>query len=621
MAQIGTYYLVKPDEWYFSTHGDVVDAKRKAQQWFDRHGTYDGAEQDIEEFVRQWALKQLIDAYNYPSEWMGERLQIEDPVKMGSTEKEADIALKNQNRRVFLFIEVKKGNITEQEFSEAQRQLETYLAATHTATIGLVTNGTKVRCIRKKIDPNDFEFISDIPSYFKEGIASKARLIREIPKVTSSNKTGLQPLSSNYERLLFECHSAIRDADGLHADEALDELCKVIYCKIYDERSTIEKKIDTEFRFQIYGASNNSEVAANIRELYEEARSVEIQIYSKRIPNYERSRGVFKSNIRLSDVALYKVTEKLQNFSFIDSDADIKGRAFQGVLSSAIRAGMGQYFTPDPIVRLAVGIIAPTPSDLILDPFCGSGHFLSKSLSYIIQNHSTIVDDYTIHQFKFFHLHGIEKSDRMVRIAMTDMMLHDDGHTNIRNIDSLLSFDNYPDILQLIDDENANPAVFDVILTNPPFGSLMTQEVMEMVGRFDLGHKKKTLPMEYIGLERCFQFLKPGGKLAIVLPDGVLKNKNSKFVRKWVDGVAEIKAIISLPEESFQSYGAMVKTSLCIFQKLKRGETVSKDAETLLLEIENLGYDATGRPKSGSEVQEAIELFHKEIGWNEKTNC
>lgn len=615
MSIIGTYYTIEPKDWLFPTHGDVVEAKRRAQVWFDTHGTYDGAEQEIEEFVRQWALKQLIDVYNYPKEWLGEKLQIEEPVKMGSSEKEADIAIKNDNHRVFLYVETKKGNITSIEFEEAQKQLETYLAATHTATIGMVTNGTQVRCIRKKIDPNDFDFIADLPSYSKEGIATKAKLVREIPKITATSKTGLTPLSENYEKLLFECHSIIRDTDGLHADEALDELCKAIYCKIFDERSAIEKTEDTEFRFQIYGASNTAEVAANIRELYEEARNKDIEIYSKRIPNYERSRGVFKTNIRLSDIALYKVVEKLQSYSFVDSNADIKGRAFQGVLGSAIRAGMGQYFTPDPIVDLAVKIIKPQPSDVILDPFCGSGHFLSKSLDYVINNYADTVDEYTLHQFKFFHLHGIEKSDRMVRIAMTDMMLHDDGHTNIRNTDSLLSFENYPDILQLEDDENTNPAVFDIILTNPPFGSLMTQEVMEMVGRFELGKGKKTLPMEYIGLERCFQFLKPGGKLAIVLPDGLLKNKNSKYVRKWVENVAQIKAVISLPEEAFQSFGAMVKTSLCIFQKLPDGEVADKNEEALLVEIENVGYDATGRLKAGSEIDEVAELFHKEVAW------
>lgn len=144
----------------------------------------------------------------------------------------------------------------------------------------------------------------------------------------------------------------------------------------------------------------------------------------------------------------------------------------------------------------------------------------------------------------------------------------------------------------------------------------MTQEVMEMVGRFELGQGKKTLPMEYIGLERCFQFLKPGGKLAIVLPDGLLKNKNSKYVRKWVENVAEIKAVISLPEEAFQSFGAMVKTSLCIFQKLPEGATLDKEKEALLVEIENVGYDATGRSKNGSEVNAVAELFHKEVKWS-----
>lgn len=177
MALIGTYYTIEPKDWLFSTHGDVVEAKRRADIWFKTHNTYDGAEQDIEEFVRQWALKQLLDVYHYPKEWLGEKLQIEEPVKMGSSEKQSDIAIKNDNHRVFLYVETKKGNITDIEFEEAQRQLESYLAATHTATIGMVTNGTKVRCVRKKIDPNDFDIIADLPSYSKEGIASKAKLV------------------------------------------------------------------------------------------------------------------------------------------------------------------------------------------------------------------------------------------------------------------------------------------------------------------------------------------------------------------------------------------------------------------------------------------------------------
>ena len=143
----------------------------------------------------------------------------------------------------------------------------------------------------------------------------------------------------------------------------------------------------------------------------------------------------------------------------------------------------------------------------------------------------------------------------------------------------------------------------------------MRQEVMEMVGRFQLGNKKKSLPLEILGLERCFQFLKPGGKLAIVLPDGLLKNKSSLFVRSWIEHVAKIKAVISLPEEAFNPYGAMVKTSLCIFQKYAVGEKVNESEPAFLCEVENIGFDATGRVKVGSQIDVVISEFHKQVGW------
>ena len=325
---------------------------------------------------------------------------------------------------------------------------------------------------------------------------------------------------------------------------------------------------------------------------------------------------MFKAQIRLGDAALYRVVELLQDFSLVDSPMDIKGRAFQQVLGPAIRAGMGQYFTPNEVVDMAVEIAAPRLGDLLLDPFCGSGHFLTRSLDYVMQENASARPE-EIHEFKFFHLHGIEKSERMVRIAMMDMMLHDDGHTNIRNTDALLSFDNYPDIAALGGDDNSDPAIFDVILTNPPFGSIMKSEVIEILGRFQLGHKRKSLPLEVLGLERCFQFLKPGGKLGIVLPDGILKNKNTGFVRAWLHQVAEIKAVISLPIETFSPYGAAVKTSLCFFQKVSRGERPDPSAKVFLADVESLGYDATGRSTGASEVQETIARFHDEIEWGD----
>lgn len=614
MARIGAFYMVSPEDWYFTTHGDVVEAKRRAEEYRRKHGTLDGAEYHIEEFVRQWALHQLVSKYNYPASWIGERIIIEESVRMGSTEKQADISIRNTSRRTFIYLEVKKRGVDAEEFNGAEKQLESYLSSTHTATIGLVTDGDRVKAIRKKIDPNDFDYISDIYQY-EGGQIVHSKLVRDVPATSDKKLTGLTPISEAYERVLFDCHSVIRDIDGLHDDEALDELSKMIYVKIYDEKQTVKAGEGAEFKFQIYGASNPAEVASNIRLLYEQARDSELEVYSKRIPNYERSRGVFKTQIKLSDPSVYAIVERLQNYSLVDTKADIKGRAFQGVLSSAIRAGMGQYFTPHPVVEMAVRIIDPNVNDVILDPFCGSGHFLTTSLDYVMRKYEGKIQEKDLYEFKFFHLHGIEKSERMVRVAMTDMMLHDDGHTNIRNMDALLSFENYPDILALRDDGSQDPGVFSVILTNPPFGSLMRSEVQGMIGRFDLGKGKKSLPLEIIGLERSFQFLRPGGRMAIVLPDGLLKNKSPKYVRKWLMGAAQVKAIISLPEESFNAYGAMVKTSLCILRKYEEGEEPNEDYQTLLVEAENLGYDATGRSRNGSEVDAIVELFHTEAGW------
>lgn len=613
---MNSFSLVLPEFWHFQTSPDVIEAKRRAQEYFLIHKNYEGAEHSIEEFVRQWVLHELIQTYKYPESWLGEKIVLEETIPMGSSRKQVDIAVKNDIGKPFILIEVKNYSTSADEFSLAQGQLESYLAATHSATIGLVSDGKTIKAIRKKIDPNDFDYIPDIPSYGLEQ-SIKTKLVREIDAslLSSGRETGLTPIDENYEKVLSESHNLIRDIDGLHDDEALDEICKVIYTKIYDERQTSKESQGTPFRFQVYGAANSSEVASNIRVLYDDAKQSDIDIYSKRIPEYARSRGVFKANIKLSDQALFSVVEKLQSFSLIDSNTDIKGRAFQKILTSAIRAGMGQYFTPDPIADLAVKVINPTANDVIIDPFCGSGHFLSKALNHILDDKN--LSEYAQHEVKFFHLHGIEKSDRMVRIAMTDMLLHDDGHTNIRNQDALLSFENYPDITAIDETTNTlNPAVFDIGLTNPPFGSLMRQETMNIIGRFSLGEGKKSLPLEVIGLERSLQFLKPDGKLAIVLPEHIMKGKSTAFVRDWLSEVVSTKAIFFFPEEAFTPYGAMVKTCLCIFQKYGERCKPTPEDFTFLCDVENLGYDATGRSKSGSEIDAAVEAFNKNQEWS-----
>ncbi len=411
------------------------------------------------------------------------------------------------------------------------------------------------------------------------------------------------------ESILFECHSTIRDVDGLHDDEALDELSKLIFTKVYDERVTCNKPDGTPFRFQTYGAANTEEAASVIRDLYAEARDTDLNANAQKIIGYERSRGVFKGQIRLSSNALVRVIERLQNYSFLDSRTDIKGRAFQKVLGAAIRAGMGQFFTPHEVVSLIVEMVDPTPGDLILDPFCGSGHFLSQCIELVESKYGTTLDDYTRYDFRFNRLHGIEKSDRMVRVAMTDMLLHDDGHTNIRNTDAFLSFDNYPDLVALGGLENDSPQVFTKVLTNPPFGSIMQGEIGDILGRFALGARKKSLPLEYIAVERCLSFLKPGGVLAIVLPDGIITNANAQFARSWIMSQAQIRAVISLPLETFGPYGTLTKTSVLILRKVDVDEVATDDYPVFMGDIADIGYDATGRRTAGTDTAEILTAW------------
>ena len=186
------------------------------------------------------------------------------------------------------------------------------------------------------------------------------------------------------------------------------------------------------------------EMAATIRGIYQEASDYDTRVFSLRIPGYQRSRGVFTSRIRLSSPALAKVVETFQEYGVGHSAVDVKGRAFQKMLSPAMRAGMGQYFTPEPVVKLMVSVVTPKVHDLVLDPFCGSARFLTTSLQHVATTLRS-TEEKLFHEFAFSKLHGIEKSDRMVRIAMTDMRLQGDGHSNIRCTDALLAFSNYPD--------------------------------------------------------------------------------------------------------------------------------------------------------------------------------
>lgn len=548
-------------------------------------------------------LMLLQDKYLYGGESFRGRVRHLPPLSLGQSAKEAFVLCTPGNRPFLLAVAATDKEAMQQ--AAVRHALET-------DTIGLLVvagpDAQEIEVYRRGFDSPKFDRVAELEYWFRPSTGTQCQLLAdddddpgECPPATGD--VGL-PISHKLENLFFDVHSCLRDIDGLHADSAVEELCKLLYVKAFIEEQGAST---SEGRVHSSSFGSTEEYAAVIRGLYREASDYDLRVYRLKIPQYERSRGVFQSPFRLSSPALVKSFQLLENYSLRRSKADIKGRAFQKVLGRAVRAGMGQYFTPQEVCSFMVAVLNPNVKHLILDPFCGSGHFLSESLASV----AAVVDckSKAFHEFAFGKLHGIEKSDRMTRIAMTDMRLRGDGHSNIRCTDALLAFENYPDI---------SPESFDIVVTNPPFGSLLTAEAISRLGAFELARGKKNVPLEILGLERAVAFLRPGGRLGIVLPDSVLSADSTTHVRAWLLQKMKLRAVVSLPAETFSPFGANVKTNVLFARKWMAGETASTDYKVCMVKVGSVGYDASGRLRKDCDLADAeknIEAFLDKEGW------
>ncbi len=538
-----------------------------------------GAARKSRQALRQWLLHELERSYSYPSDWLQERVRL-----TGESRKAFfGFSLLTNKGDPFFWAAIEPG-----DSGLAEKRLREQLRASPVARSGISTDGTVMgtRVLRQRSDSEGCDFIPDLEVFTRPAEVVLPGLFRAPGGQSASPGQQLAPISEDLEDVFFEAHSHIRDIDGLHADEALDELCKVLYAKLYDEETT---PAGEPYTLQRGPCGTVEEFAAIIRRRYQDASEN-------------------RSPIRLSSAALVKVVQELEPYSLTQSSIDVKGRAFQRVLAPALRAGMGQYFTPLQIVQLIVDVMQPAVTELILDPFAGSAHFLTQSLD-AVRARAKPSDGKRVSEFASCKLHGIEKSDRMVRVAMTDMRLHGDGQGNIRCTDALLAFPNYPDL---------HPESFDVVMTNPPFGSLLGSETLGGLGHFALAASRKSVPLEVLGLERSIQFLRPGGRLGIVLPEGILANRGSGYVREWLAEQVKVRAIVSLPIETFAPFGATIKTAILFARKWKKGEARTTRYNVHLCRIDNIGYDATGRRRSGSEMEavaQAVTEFIRKEGW------
>ncbi len=428
--------------------------------------------------------------------------------------------------------------------------------------------------------------IADIP--VKYGRTPKYKFIK------GEEGKGLKTVSKDeLITALGKSHDTVWQGGKLAPTTAFDEVSKLLFCKLRDEKLT---KRGEPYKFQIGTHERADEVFKRVNSIYLKAKQEDSE--------------VFKEDIRLDPKVVYSVVEHLQELAINKIDLDTKGIAFERFMEDFFKGKMGQFFTPREIIRFCVEMINPQQGDLVLDPACGSGGFLLNSMDkvrdYAEQNYDEREAWDYWHSFAMNNLYGIEINDQIARVCKMNMIIHDDGHTNIISTDSLRDFNEISEIHKGFGKDK-----FDIILTNPPFGAVVKSTEKNYLDHYELGKGKKNQKTEILFIERCVNFIKPKtGRIAIVLPDGILTNSTLQTVRDYIMDKCQIEAIVSLPQFAFSHFGAGVKSSLVFLRRKSENEKLSNYPIFMAI-ADHIGYDATGRKDPKNDLLEIHEEYKR----------
>lgn len=537
-----------------------------------------------EEKVRASYFTELVLDYSYPPA----HIDLEVTVPRRTPEDEADIVIFEDAdlKKPYLVVECKKDGITQEEYKQAIEQAFGNANSLRARFASVVAGTTKTAfdVAGFKAREREKNVISDIPK--KYGKTPKYRFVKgdaeNDVKVVSKEEL---------IKALEKCHDTVWQGGRLAPTTAFDEVSKLLFCKLKDEKDVTRGET---YQFQIGTHETAEEVSRRIVSIYQRAKKQDSE--------------VFKEDIRLEPKIIYNVVEHLQGLAINRIDLDTKGVAFEKFMEDFFKGRMGQFFTPREIIRFCVEMLNPEKDDLVLDPACGSGGFLLNTMDAMREFAEKNYDDQEAynhwHWFAKENLYGIEINDQIARVCKMNMIIHDDGHTNVISTDSLRDFSEITDIHR---DFKKNH--FDIILTNPPFGATVKSTEKDYLGKYKLSEDKKNQKTEILFIERCIEFVKPQtGRIGIVLPDGILTNSSLQYVRDFIMERCQILAVISLPQFAFTHYGAGVKSSLVFLRR--KGERERVGSYPIFMAIaKHIGYDATGRRDPQNDLPRIAEEF------------
>jgi type I restriction enzyme M protein len=483
----------------------------------------------------------------------------------------ADIVVKEQDQAIII-IEVKKPGIQLDEIEKEQAISYARQFSPRVVPIAVVTNGilTKVYDVRTKKQIHDIPKKSEILSFLAEiHISNEER--EEAGQFIIEGYQSVQEIKAALDR----CHDILRSNEGFDPITSFDEVNKLIYAKMQEEKRATQTK--TVNRFTSEYIKNATDPLIEINRVFEDASAM------------LRENRIFETSdiIKLSRESIIAIVKILEQKAISQTREDIVGLAYESFLPTIFRGErLGQYFTPDRIKDFMLDILEPRIGHLIIDPAFGSGGFLVMAYKRLLENLKRSGFDkerIDLEKKKLTsdYLYGTEITARLALACKTNMYLHGDGRTHIYHHDGLVDFG---DIYE---------GKFDIVVTNPPFGAPIDRR--DILDRFDLGIGRLHQQSDVLFLERCIKLAKLGtGRIGIVLPESILMNTTYQYVRDWVDEHATIDAIFKLPNYAFKPAGKSGISASLVFMTHKKPET--REYPIFMARVDRISFDTNNRP-------------------------
>lgn len=551
-----------------------------------------------EERVRQDVARGLVEEYGYDKN----DIDIEFPIKMGRAKKRADIVIFSENdehaqENIYVIVEVKTEDVKPSDKKAGIGQLESYIAASPNSAFALWVGNERLA--------------------FKVGVEKGKRVLTQIPDVpvggevsTPKPTRGSLVPAVDLRQAFNRTHNYIYANQGFQKDKAFEELQKLIFIKVYDEQ------YNPTLQFYILPGEDISKVRERLVNVFQKVQ--------------ERYKYIFRGNeiLELNDSVLGYVVSELQRFSLVDTDTDVKGEAYETLVGPNLRGDRGEFFTTRTVCSMVVEMLfslfpeekLTSPGGMkILDPAIGTGGFLIDGVQKIKQlflkreiKYDQLRD--SVRDVSTTNFFGADFNPFLVKVAQMNMVMHGDGSSNIFQVNSLEAPSNWNDEAK----GKVHLEAFDMVVTNPPFGTKAIVNNPDILEQFELttfkaNSPRTALPPEQLFIERCLGFLKPGGLLGIVLPDSILSNPGLTWIREWILKKTYIIASIDLPVETFEPHTGTQTSILILKKKTPEQEKYPEDYEIFMAIPEKVGHDRRGNKVFKTTPEGDIELDEKGV--------